>query len=74
MSIEEALSAINDRLNIQAAVTATGELKCYCPSTVDQGVDKTYLDDLECMKVSLAFLALSNALRAARSSGKGGGT
>ena len=64
MTHEEALTVINE-LGIDGAVTHKGdELKCYVRDIDEGGVSKTYLTELDCMKISLAFLTLSNALRA----------
>lgn len=74
MNAGEALALINERLGLQAIITHRGdEVKCYPPNGDEPGVSKTYLDERTCMRLSLAFLVLSNEVASAPSSGEAGG-
>lgn len=66
MNAAEALGLINEHLNLQAIVTFRGdEVKCYPPNSDEPGRTKAYLDERTCMRLSLAFLVLSNEVAAA---------
>lgn len=72
LGVDEALSAINVHLGIDAAVTHRGdEVKCWVPSEDGDGRSKCYLDAKDCEELARAFSVLASTVRVGGETGGG---